>query len=88
MFLHLLVFVVFVLMAASGSADDYESTLEEAQEMLFELLVDLKLRSKLTATDSCILAYWAVSAGAGGVLASEAGQEARGPIHRSLFCNF
>lgn len=53
-------------MVASGSADDEEPTLEEAQDMLFELLVDLKLRSKLTATDSCVLAYWAVTAGAGG----------------------
>ena len=39
---------------------------EKAREVLYELLVDMKLRSKLTAKDSCILAYWAVLSGAEG----------------------
>ena len=53
---------------ASDPAGDEEEVYEpeEAQEMLFQLLVDLKLRSKLTVTDCCVLSYWAVLGGLGG----------------------
>ena len=54
-------------MASDLSGDEEEVYgSEEAQEMLFQLLVDLKLRSKLTATDCCVLSYWAVLGGLGG----------------------
>ena len=45
---------------------DDEPTADEARDILFDLLCDLKMRSKLTATDACILAYWAVLSGADG----------------------
>ena len=53
---------------ASDPAGDEEEVYEpeEAQDMLFQVLVDLKLRSKLTATDCCVLSYWAVLGGLGG----------------------
>ena len=37
---------------------------EEAGEFLFALLTDLKVRSKLTAIDACVLSYWIVLSGA------------------------
>ena len=45
---------------------DDEPTQQEAQEILYELLVDLKVRSKLSAKDVCILSYWIVLSGGGG----------------------
>ena len=48
------------------SDDEGEPGQEEASEILFGLLTDLKLRSKLSATDVCVLSYWAVLAGAQG----------------------
>ena len=43
------------------SVEDY--TPLEAQHVLFELLIDLKLRSKLSAQHACILAYWSAMSG-------------------------
>ena len=45
---------------------DDDPTQDEAQEILYELLVDLKVRSKLSAKDCCILSYWIVLSGGGG----------------------
>ena len=39
---------------------------EEASDILFDLLVDLKLRSKISATDACVIAYWSVLSGSPG----------------------
>ena len=39
---------------------------EEAGDMLFQFLVELKVRSKISARDACILAWWAANAGAEG----------------------
>ena len=36
---------------------------EEAGEILFALLTDLKIRAKLSATDACVLSYWIVLSG-------------------------
>ena len=43
---------------------DDEPTAGESADVLFDVLGDLKFRSRLTATDATILAYWAVLAGA------------------------
>ena len=37
---------------------------EEAGELVFSLLNDLKVRAKISATDACILPYWIVLVGA------------------------
>ena len=52
-------------MDPEGQVDE-EYTLDDAREILYELIVDLKVRSKISATDACILSYWAVMAGASG----------------------
>ena len=48
---------------SSDSDDDAPVTAQEAGQHLFDYLVDLKLRNKLSAKDACILAYWAVMSG-------------------------
>ena len=57
----ILCFTSFGIMSSDG--DDFDLTPLEAQDVLYELLIDLKLRSKLTAQDCCILAFWAVMSG-------------------------
>ena len=39
---------------------------EELGDTLLDMVIDLKLHSKISATDACVLAYWAVMAGAQG----------------------
>ena len=40
---------------------------ETAGQHLYDLIVDMKMRSRLTAVEACHLAYWATMAGAQGV---------------------
>ncbi len=51
--------------AAPSAADSEESELtgEACSERFFDLLVQLKTASKLSAKDVCVISYWASKAG-------------------------
>ena len=51
-----------------SSDSDEEISEESAGAHLFELLLDMKFRSKLSAKDACILAYWATMGGCKGIV--------------------
>ena len=52
--------------AELGDLDGELLTPESAGELLFELLVDLKVRNRLSAKEACLVACWAANAGATG----------------------
>ena len=57
---------MFSEMDDSSSSDEDISPAEAAAELL-DKLIDMKVRgARMTATDACVLAYWAVMAGAAG----------------------
>ena len=51
---------------AEDAGDPENAIIEDAGEMLFDLLVDIKLAGTLSATRVCVLAFWAARAGAKG----------------------
>lgn len=53
-------------MDCSSDSDDEAMTEVDAGDCLFDLLVNLKMRSCLNSTQACTIAYWATLAGAKG----------------------
>ena len=65
------------------SDSDDEITEVDVGQCLFDLLVDLKLRSVLNAKQACCIAYWATLAGAKGYVSKLAKQPGESSGHYS-----